>query len=680
MRFRKLAGVVAGALTLGMASVPLLSTAAQAEASSSTAFLSTMCKYSSYQADYRTDYTVAVDGTDVSVTFAKGFQPGATSPNFNTIQFKTITPTMVLDVDGQAVTVSGLETYPDVSYGDPNAQTGATEMAMPTLTGSLSTADDDVQNVSLTSMTIPMKISVNSVVQNVSGTMTCTQDTVANLDVSCSYQSFKMFYGVKAYLNTKQTKTAGTTDTTNVRAYLGNDFSAGMPSFLAVNSQTPTMSASIADEAVDLTGTQTYDPARPGNTALAMPRLTGTRTGTAALTGSSVTGFATSLNISAFGGDPSDYAIPCEVYAPTQTTTDNTGDNALTCAYSSFPGINYPATLDATYDHKDVTGQLSDVNFGMPATFQINSVKASMTGKADNTAISLASDTDTFGTAKAGNADISVPEMSGTTDAVLFPAATTIDTVMFDVNVTAAPYSSTPTDATIVCGLAAGTTTTLAGNSPDVDKVSLSATVDSADAAGSVAFYEGDSKVGQADVASGVASFDLDGVSQGDHTYTAKFTPSAPNLYAPSTSDAVTITVDTQACVDAKAALTAAQGKVTSATKAVNTAKGKVATAKSKATKAKTAVTKATKKAKKAAKAVKKLKKAKKTKANKKKLAKAKKAAKKANKALAKAKKALKTANGAVTAANKGLTKANGQLTSAKAQLTSAQTAVNAAC
>lgn len=628
MRFRKLAGLMVGGLALGALVAPGLASPAQAAAQTTTDFLSASCKYDNYYADYRSGYDVAVDGAAVTVTFADGFHPGATSPSFNTIQFKSITPTMVLDVDGQAVTVSGTQTYADVAYGAEGQVLGNTELAMPILAGTLTTADDDVDSVKLTSMTIPMKISPVTFAQNVQGTMTCTPDLVSTLDVTCSYTSFKMFYQAKAYTNiggvTATTGRAPVITGTTLRSYLDNPLVAGMPNFLSVNSQAPTLLLDINGEERALVGTATYDPALTGDKALPMPKVTVTVPGTAALqpTDVSVVDFDTALNITAFG-KASDNPIPCAAYEATTTTTPV----SVTCAYGAF-AMPVTSTLTTKYDGTNVTAKLSDITLSaMPPAFKINSISAAANVKAGTAPLALASPKTTFAPPMAANAPIPVPEMVGTTSTVLYPTATSLDLLSFSMNITAAPFSTTPTDADIKCGIPVATVTTLTGVSSSPNKATLTVKVDKADAAGSISFLEGTTEVGKGAVANGSLSVDLANVTAGAHTYTAKFVPTDATKFIGSTSAAVTVTVaapvvippivtppaPSAACTTAQTELTKANAAVTSAQTKVTKTKAAVAKAKAKAKKAKAAakkkatakLKKASKKAKAAAKALK---------------------------------------------------------------------------
>ena len=542
MRSRKLAGLVVGALTVGALVGPGLVAPAQAAAQTTESYLSSVCKYSNYYADFRSDYDVVVDGTSVTVTFDKPFNPGATASNFSTIQFKTITPTMVLNVDGQAVTVHSDVAFADVAYGAEGAVMGSSDLGLGTLSGTLAEADDSVSSVSLTSMTIPMKISVNPSVQNVSGTMTCTPDKVATQDMTCTFGAFKMFYAVKAYTGIMNKPTGGSlANGQYVRTYLENPLVPGMPAFLSIESQTSTLGLTVDGEQLSFTGTETYSPARPGTASMPIAKLTSTRTATAAVAATSVDSFATNLSVGGSGN-----AISCASYTPTVTTTTNTGDTELTCIYSTFPGMPYGATMQTTYDHKNVSATLSDVTFGLiPSNFELRSVQVVASAKAGSTVVDLASSTKSYESPyPAGNAPITgLPTLTGTTGSVLYPAATTIDLLTFNLMLKT-PFGADPAAAVVKCGLAAATVTTVTATSTAANQVGLSAAVDKTAAPGKIAFYEGATKIGSdVTVASGVATATVTGVKAGAHTYTAKFTPTELYRYKASTSAGSTATV-----------------------------------------------------------------------------------------------------------------------------------------
>lgn len=109
----------------------------------------------------------------------------------------------------------------------------------------------------------------------------------------------------------------------------------------------------------------------------------------------------------------------------------------------------------------------------------------------------------------------------------------------------------------------ADTTTTLAATASGAYGASLTATIaaggsTAAAATGTVDFFEGADKVGSAAVAGGVATLGLTGLSVGDHSYTAVYTPAADAAFNGSTAPAATVTItavksDTKVGLDVKA-------------------------------------------------------------------------------------------------------------------------------
>ena len=95
------------------------------------------------------------------------------------------------------------------------------------------------------------------------------------------------------------------------------------------------------------------------------------------------------------------------------------------------------------------------------------------------------------------------------------------------------------------------TTTALAASSAKAKTATLVATVTGSTApSGTVDFFEGETEVASdVPLVSGQATANLTGVTAGDHTYTAEFTPTEGSAFEPSTSDDSTVTVKTSAKV-----------------------------------------------------------------------------------------------------------------------------------
>jgi Bacterial Ig-like domain (group 3) len=75
------------------------------------------------------------------------------------------------------------------------------------------------------------------------------------------------------------------------------------------------------------------------------------------------------------------------------------------------------------------------------------------------------------------------------------------------------------------------------------DTVTLSATVSPSDAVGNVEFFDGTTSLGTVAVSNGTASKDVNTLTSGTHTLTAKFEPTDTAAFTESTSDPVTVTI-----------------------------------------------------------------------------------------------------------------------------------------
>ncbi|MGO2521043.1 MAG: GH92 family glycosyl hydrolase, partial [Microbacterium sp.] len=84
------------------------------------------------------------------------------------------------------------------------------------------------------------------------------------------------------------------------------------------------------------------------------------------------------------------------------------------------------------------------------------------------------------------------------------------------------------------------------------DLVSLMATVDPAEAAGSVEFVEGEMVIGTASVSGGVAIADVEIATSGAHTFVARFVPADPEAFLGSQSEPLTIEVRSAPVLEAE--------------------------------------------------------------------------------------------------------------------------------
>ncbi|WP_449407109.1 GH92 family glycosyl hydrolase [Microbacterium maritypicum] len=102
------------------------------------------------------------------------------------------------------------------------------------------------------------------------------------------------------------------------------------------------------------------------------------------------------------------------------------------------------------------------------------------------------------------------------------------------------------------------TSVTLTSGSDDPvagEAIPLIATVKPAGAAGQVEFLEGEVVVGSANVSAGAATADITIATSGAHTYTARFVPSDPDAFRPSTSAPLTIDVRSTPVLEAEVVL-----------------------------------------------------------------------------------------------------------------------------
>ncbi|BCB84702.1 Ig-like domain-containing protein [Phytohabitans suffuscus] len=95
-----------------------------------------------------------------------------------------------------------------------------------------------------------------------------------------------------------------------------------------------------------------------------------------------------------------------------------------------------------------------------------------------------------------------------------------------------------PEPVTTTTSLAAQPTTARAGQ-----PVTLTATVTGSGAAGSVEFLDGTASLGTDDVSGGRATLTVTSLSEGEHSLTAKFVPTDPDDFTPSTSGAIDVTI-----------------------------------------------------------------------------------------------------------------------------------------
>jgi len=111
---------------------------------------------------------------------------------------------------------------------------------------------------------------------------------------------------------------------------------------------------------------------------------------------------------------------------------------------------------------------------------------------------------------------------------------------------------------------AVDTTTSLTGSSPAANRVNLRATVAAGTAAadGTVAFFQGATKVGEGELDSGAATLALSNVPAGSRTYRAVYTPADADRFNSSESQTITVAVKAPAAPAAATAVAVKAGKV----------------------------------------------------------------------------------------------------------------------
>lgn len=452
---------------------------------------------------------------------------------------------------------------------------------------------------------------------------------------------------------------------------------ATFPAF-KMESVTLTVNATVNGEAVALTGTTTR-AAGAGvalGAPLALPALTGTRVGTADVTQAAVASIAINGTLwvpypNPAVGSRAPVAFSCAGAQDTEIK------QALQCTFEAF-SFTYPAAINVRTSPKlarveAVTGFVS----GMPSFVPVSKIVDNFNVDVAGTAL-VAKGVTSFDPPAPGNTSFALPLAFAVRSGVS-------DVATSDVEVTGATLLMTSggTDNTVTCVTTGWpTVTTLTATSPAAEQVDLAASIDDADAAGTVQFKDGENVVATETIEDGNAAAALTDVSAGAHSYTAVFVPADPAAFGTSTSTAVSVTVQglvTQPCIDGQAALPIAQAGLTNATTAATAATAGVQAASVKAAAATKASTKATKAATKAKKAEAKAKKAAKKAKSKAKKAKAKKAYTKAKKANVKAKKAASKASSQVKAAKAELATAHANLAAANAKVATATAAVTAA-
>ncbi len=145
MRFRKLAGVIAGTVTAGLLVAPSLTSSAAADPADVSASAALTCAFGSFSFNYAANLTASVDGTAVTGTLANKFGPTG-QPAFVTVSKMKYNVHAV--IDGEQVDLVGEQPYSP-------AAPGTTAFSVPALSGTR-TATAAPSAVSITGASITM--------------------------------------------------------------------------------------------------------------------------------------------------------------------------------------------------------------------------------------------------------------------------------------------------------------------------------------------------------------------------------------------------------------------------------------------------------------------------------------------------------------------------------------------
>ncbi|TYL46009.1 Ig-like domain repeat protein [Nocardioides sp. BGMRC 2183] len=519
MRIRTLTGIAAGALTVGALVVPL-SAPASAAPSSLTATQQLSCAFGSFDIAYPAEIELTADGTAVTATLSD--IPPTGMPAF--LKVHKTAATVAATVDGEEVELTGETTYPTPITGNP-------PIGMPDVAGAR-TGVDDVAAFTVQSLEVDMAVQAYGPGTSVSS-MTCLPVAPVELsqDYSCAFGSFDIAYPAEV---------AVVANGTGVTATLSDVPPTGMPAFLKVHGAAATVAATIDGEEVELTGTTTYPAPVTDNPAIALPDVAGSRTGTAAASEVVLGDIEVDMTVQAYGPGTSVSSMTCTPAAPAEPVVLS-GSQAFDCTFGNFSMV-YTVDTEVSVDGESVTATLGERFVpGMPAFLSVSTITTDLGVSLDEEAVTLQS-VSTYDPALPGTSEFELADASGARTGTGDPTTLGIESLALTMVVSGSDY-------VVDCALPSDvepeeTATTLSATSAAPNSVDLAATVAPSGAAGTVAFFEGETSVGEAPVAEGAAAVALTGVAAGEHTYVAVFTPSDEELHLGSTSEPVTVTVD----------------------------------------------------------------------------------------------------------------------------------------
>lgn len=298
MRFRKIAGLSAGTLVAGVLMAPGLTGAAHAAPSTATLTGNYECSatFGSFTilSAYQPGLAVTADGTAVTATSSSlGALTNADTGASLAAGFKIeeIVFNVGATVGDESVALTGTTTYAaqaGVSTSDP--------IVLPGLSATR-TGTADIASGTINSVSGSLKLRVpygppggtTAVVP-----MSCDEpvETTVKQALDCTFGAYTIKFPAIF-----QTRVVGT----RASAEVETTFTPGMPAFVTVASFDATAALNVDGEAVNVSGTTSYDPPQAGNTPFVVPALKGTRTATAAAESVKVTG--ATLTFEAMGTD-----------------------------------------------------------------------------------------------------------------------------------------------------------------------------------------------------------------------------------------------------------------------------------------------------------------------------------------------------------------------------------------
>ncbi|WP_244932157.1 Ig-like domain repeat protein [Nocardioides sp. W7] len=527
--------------------------------------------FSCTNGSFNLPYTVVSEATAAGtvVTASLSDMPGTGFPTG--LKVAGFEVDLGVDLNGESVALEGALTYPAPIAGGGAGNT--VQYEMPDLSGTrVGTAD--LASGSIESLAINMRAGFQfnpAVPVTISDNpLTCTPGAasstlVTTRDFSCTNGSFNLPYTVVS-----EATAAGTV----VTASLSDMPGTGFPTGLKVAGFEVDLGVDLNGESVALEGALTY-PAPiagggAGNTVqYEMPDLSGTRVGTADLASGSIESLAINMR-AGFQFNP---AVPVTISDNPLTCTAVPEPSAVTltedfsCTNGSF-NLPYTVVSEATAAGTVVTASLSDMpGTGFPTGLKVAGFEVDLGVDLNGESVALEGALTYPAPIAGGGAGNTVqyemPDLSGTRVGTADLASGSIESLAINMRAgfqfnPAVPVtiSDNPLTCTVVPEPAVETATTLVATSPAPGAVSLAATVAPV-AAGTVEFFEGETKVGEQAVAEGAATLSLTGVAAGQHSYRADFVPTDAAAFEGSSSTVQDVTV---AAVPAAATATALTG------------------------------------------------------------------------------------------------------------------------